>query len=96
MALSRPNKHLYLDEAHFEGYWVRLQALLRHNEDADEVLDGLLQFPLEKIVGNTGDDTLRAELAEEYERTGIHMLDKLHVTTVSCGCERLVFQCARR
>ena len=45
MALSKPNKHLTYDEQHFDGYWVRLMALIRQNDDADEVLDSLVPSP---------------------------------------------------
>ena len=45
-ALSRPNKYLRYDEDHFQGYWVQLTTLIRSNEDADELLDGLLLSPL--------------------------------------------------
>ena len=41
-ALSRPSKYLRYDEDHFQGYWVQLTTLIRSNEDADELLDGLL------------------------------------------------------
>ena len=50
MALSKPNKHLTYDEHHFEGYWVRLMALIRQNDDADEVLDELVPSPVATIV----------------------------------------------
>ena len=45
-ALSRPSKYLRYDEDHFQGYWVQLTTLIRINEDADELLDGLLLSPL--------------------------------------------------
>ena len=45
-ALSRPSKYLRYSEDHLQGYWVQLTTLIRSNEDADELLDGLLISPL--------------------------------------------------
>ena len=42
MSLIKPNKHLEYDEHHFEGYWVRLMALVRQNDAADEILDQMV------------------------------------------------------
>ena len=38
MSLTKPNKHLAYNEQNFEGYWVRLMALIRQDDAADEVL----------------------------------------------------------
>lgn len=48
-ALSRPDKYLRYSEDHFQGYWVQLTTLMRSNEDADEILDGLLINPLKAL-----------------------------------------------
>lgn len=45
MSLSKPNKHLTYDEHHFEGYWVRLTALIRQNDAADELVPSPVALP---------------------------------------------------
>ena len=44
--LRAPDKYLRHSEEHFQGYWVQLQSLIRRNDEADELLDGLLENPL--------------------------------------------------
>ena len=43
------SEKLQYSEDHFQGYWVRLQTAVRKQEDADELLDGTLENPLETI-----------------------------------------------
>lgn len=94
MALSKPNKHLYLDEAHFEGYWVRLQALLRHNEDADEILDGIQEFPLKQIFKPTNGE-LKADLQADYEALGLQMPTAEDLTLDPIGAIRDFIKCSQ-
>jgi len=59
MSLSKPSKHLRYSEAHFEGYWAQLITLIRHNDEADLILDKLLTCPLLQLVSpNMDEDTL--------------------------------------
>ena len=48
--LLRPEKRLHFSEKHFQGYWVQLNTLIRQNEHADEVLDGILTNPMLSII----------------------------------------------
>ena len=63
MSLSRPNKHLRYSEEHFEGYWAQLIALIRHNDEADLVLDSVLKCPLLQLTS----EALTEELQEAFE-----------------------------
>ena len=45
--ISRPSKYLKHSDEHFQGYWIQLQSLIRQNSAADELLDGLLENPLD-------------------------------------------------
>ena len=47
---TREGKHLRYSEEHFQGYWVQLNAILRRNEDADMLIDGILENPIEEVV----------------------------------------------
>ena len=46
---TREGKHLRYSEEHFQGYWVQLNAIIRRNEDADMLVDGLLENPIEEL-----------------------------------------------
>ena len=48
--LLKPEKRLRFSEKHFQGYWVQLNTLIRQNENADEVLDGILLNPMLRII----------------------------------------------
>jgi hypothetical protein len=71
MSLSKPNKHLQYDEEHFEGFWVRLMALIRHNDDADELIDGYLELPLRKLADLEDEDDMTQTLFALYQEKGI-------------------------
>jgi len=45
---------LRFSEKHFQGYWLRLNTLIRSEEDADELLDGILTFPMSEIIDIMG------------------------------------------
>lgn len=47
--LKAGNKLLY-SEDHFQGYWVQLQTLVRKDDRADELLDGIIENPLQTIA----------------------------------------------
>ena len=49
-AHDRQDKHLRYSEVHFQGYWVQLNTLIRRNEDADLLVDGMLENPLVELV----------------------------------------------
>ena len=49
-SLLRPDRKLRLNEKHFQGYWVQLNTLIRRNEHADELLDGVLTNPMLDIL----------------------------------------------
>ena len=65
MSLIKPNKHLEYDEHHFEGYWVRLMALVRQNEAADEILDQMVISPV-IIIANLPNGQLKAAWVNAY------------------------------
>ena len=43
---SKGKKHLQYSDKYFQGYWVQLQAKIRRNDDADDILEGYLENPL--------------------------------------------------
>lgn len=43
-------KHLKYSDDHFQGYWIQLNSLVRRREEADDLLDGFLQNPLEELL----------------------------------------------
>ena len=47
---SSKDKHLRYSEEHFQGYWVQLNTVIRRNDEADMLLDGLLVNPLEEML----------------------------------------------
>ena len=49
-AHNRQDKHLRYSEVHFQGYWVQLNTLIRKNEEADLLVDGILENPLVAMV----------------------------------------------
>ena len=49
-AYNRQDKHLRYSEVHFQGYWVQLNTLIRKNEDADLLVDGILENPMIAMV----------------------------------------------
>ena len=53
------------DEHHFEGYWVRLMALVRQNEAADEILDQMVISPV-NIIANLPNGQLKAAWVNAY------------------------------
>ena len=48
--LLKPDKRLHFSEKHFQGYWMQLNTLIRQNDNADQVLDGILQNPMLLIL----------------------------------------------
>ena len=66
MSLSAPSKHLRYSEADFTGYWVQLNALIRHNDHADKVLDQLLVNPLNTLLTLDEDSELEEALVACY------------------------------
>ena len=60
MALSKPDKHLRYTEKHFDGYMVHLTALIRANEHADELMDGLLTNPIQDLLDVAANDPGRS------------------------------------
>ena len=71
MSLAKPNKHLAYSGDHFEGYWARLTALIRHNDEADYILDELLTSPLLSLTILDDDNNLRAALTALYTERGL-------------------------
>ena len=47
--LLKPDKKLRFNEKHFQGYWVQLNTLIRRNDEADQILDGLLPHPMSTL-----------------------------------------------
>ena len=45
-SLLMPDKRLRFTEKYFPGFWVQLNTLIRRNEHADEVIDGILTHPM--------------------------------------------------
>ena len=43
---SKSKKILLYSDKYFQGYWVQLQAKIRRNDDADDILEGYLENPL--------------------------------------------------
>ena len=70
MSLKLPTKHLVYSESNFAGYWVQLNALIRHNDHADQVLDGILTNPLQQLRLLEDDDDFRTTLRDCYSATG--------------------------
>ena len=48
--LLQPEKKLRFTEKYFAGYLLQLTTLIRRNESADAVLDGLLLHPMLKVL----------------------------------------------
>ena len=72
MAFSKrfaPSKYLKYDEKHFEGYWLQLNACIRHNEFADEILDKLRPHPLIAIKASE-DEGIKSHLAKIFVLDG--------------------------
>ena len=70
MLHKMPSKHLVYSEANFAGYWVQLNALIRHNDQADQILDGLLTNPLKQLQLLDAEDDLCTTLHACYRATG--------------------------
>ena len=51
-SLLQLDKKLRFNERHFQGYWEQLNTLIRRNEDADMLLDGILTNPMLTIIAN--------------------------------------------
>jgi hypothetical protein len=68
--LKSPSKHLRYSETNFSGYWVQLNAVIRHNDHADQVLDGLLLNPLLLLHKLTAEEDLYETLKACYEANG--------------------------
>ena len=51
-SLLQPDKKLRFNERHFQGYWVQLNTLIRRDDDADMLLDGILTNPMLTIDAN--------------------------------------------
>ena len=51
-SLLQPDKKLRFNERHFQGYWVQLNTLIRRDDDADMLLDGILTNPMLTIEAN--------------------------------------------
>ena len=49
-SLLMPEKRLRFTEKFFPGYWVQLNTLIRRNEHADEVIDGILIHPMLEVL----------------------------------------------
>ena len=49
-SLLMPEKRLRFTEKFFPGYWVQLNTLIRRNEHADEVIDGILTHPMLEVL----------------------------------------------
>ena len=56
-ALLKPDKKLRFNEKHFQGYWVQLNTLIRHNDEADQILDELLLHPMLSLRSAQLDNT---------------------------------------
>ena len=67
MSLKSPSKHLRYSETNFSGYWVQLNAVIRHNDHADQVLDGLLSNPLLLLHNLPTEEDLFETLKACYE-----------------------------
>ena len=50
--LLQPEKKLRFTEKYFAGYLLQLTTLIRRNESADAVLDGLLLHPMLKVLNS--------------------------------------------
>ena len=48
--MMKPSKHLRYSEQNFAGYWVQLNSVIRHNDQADLILDGLLINPFFQLA----------------------------------------------
>ena len=66
--LKAGNKLLY-SEDHFQGYWVQLQTLVRKDDRADELLDGVIENPLETIAEAVYNGDPDDEADEKLRRT---------------------------
>ena len=68
--LKTPSKHLRYSESNFAGYWVQLHVVIRHNDNADQVLDGLLTNPLRQLCELPSEHDLFGTLTAAYEAHG--------------------------
>ena len=55
--LLQPEKKLRFSEKYFAGFWVQVNTLIRRNEGADALLDGILPHPMLRIVEIMADNT---------------------------------------
>ena len=49
-SLLMSEKRLRFTEKYFPGFWVQLNTLIRRNEHADEVIDGILTHPMLEVL----------------------------------------------
>ena len=49
-SLLMPEKRLRFAEKYFPGCWVQLNTLIRRNEHADDVIDGILTHPMLEVL----------------------------------------------
>ena len=54
--LLQPSKKLHFTEKHFQGFWVQLLTLIRRNEHADSLLDGILRNPMLDVLAAIADN----------------------------------------
>ena len=55
--LLQPEKKLRFTEKYFTGFWVQVKTLIRRNEGADALLDGILRNPMLTIIDIMADNT---------------------------------------
>ena len=48
--LLQPDRKLRFTEKHFQGFWVQLKTLIRRNEHADEIIDGIMLHPILEVL----------------------------------------------
>ena len=48
--LLQPEKKLRFTEKYFAGFWVQINTLIRRNEGADSLLDGILRHPMLTVI----------------------------------------------
>jgi hypothetical protein len=68
--MMKPSKHLRYSEQNFAGYWVQLNSVIRHNDQADLILDGLLINPITQLCELDSESDLYVALAAAYNSLG--------------------------
>ena len=74
----RPSKYLQHSEKYFAGYRVQLDAYLRRNENAEELLDGLLFNPLLRLVQAVSPDSAVDRTTRATARVIVSNLETLY------------------